>query len=103
MSKQVELVEIMRTHTPPRACMLQEETLYPPVSALFRKSPPLAVQGASGWIYHSTAFGCLRPAHLPRLMAILIIESSFFDPLILLTIMCVCANMRNFSLIFSHI
>ena len=73
--------------------VLEEEILYPPVQALFRKFPPKAVQGESGWIYHSKTFFLLRPAHLPRFFAILIIESSFFDPFILLTIMCNCATM----------
>ena len=85
---------------PSGTLMLEEETVYPPVSALFRQCPPTAVQGTSGWVYHSTTISCLRPAHPPRLIAILIIESSFFDPFILLTIMCVYAAILITSLIY---
>merc|ERR1719163_2159637 len=50
-------------------------------------------QGPSGWIYHSTSLLCLRPYHLPRRIAINIVESPVFDPFILITIMCNCITM----------
>ena len=73
--------------------VLEEEVVHAPVSALKSRSPPSTVQGASGWIYHSTSFLCLRVYDSPRKYAIMLVESSFFDPLILLTIMCNCFTM----------
>ena len=73
--------------------VLEEKKVYPPTAALWSRRPPPVTQGPSGWIYHSTSLGCLRPHHLPRRIAIVVIESSLFDPLILLTIMCNCSTM----------
>ena len=71
-----------------------EQELLPPVSAIAtQRPPPNAVQGASGWIYHSTSLGCLRVRHWPRRLAIYVVEHPVFDPLILLTIMCNCSTM----------
>ena len=71
----------------------EEEKVYPPVSALSTSNPPAVVKGESGWIYHSTSLGCLKPYHLPRRMAINVVESAVFDPFILLTIMVNCTTM----------
>ena len=72
---------------------LPEEIVYAPTSTLAGANPPMMAQGPSGWIYHSTSLGCLRPHHFPRRLAINIVESPIFDPLILLTIMCNCTTM----------
>ena len=72
---------------------LEEEPVYPPISALGSSNPPAAVQGDSGWVYHSTSLGCLKPHHLPRRIAIATVEAPFFDPLILTTILCNCTTM----------
>ena len=72
---------------------LAEAKVYPGLSALDGDKPARAVKGPSGWIYHSTAFGILRPHHFPRKLAIHIIENPIFDPLILITIMCNCTTM----------
>lgn len=71
----------------------EEEKVYPPVSMLASSNPPSVVKGKSGWIYHSTSLGCLRPYHLPRRLAINVVESAVFDPFILLTIMVNCTTM----------
>jgi hypothetical protein len=71
----------------------EEESVYPPTSALGSANPPSSAQGPSGWVYHSTSLGCLRPHHFPRRVAIMTVESPVFDPLILLTIMCNCITM----------
>ena len=71
----------------------EEEKVYPPVSMLASSNPPSVVKGKSGWIYHSTSLGCLRPYHLPRRLAINVVESAVFDPFILLTIMANCTTM----------
>ena len=71
----------------------EEEKVYAPVSALSNVNPPSIVQGGSGWIYHSTSFGCLKPYHFPRRLAINVVESTVFDPFILMTIMVNCTTM----------
>ena len=71
----------------------EEERVYAPVSALSGSKPPAVVRGNSGWIYHSTSLGCLKPYHWPRRLAINVVESSVFDPFILLTIMVNCTTM----------
>ncbi len=71
----------------------EEEKVYPGVSMLSSSNPPSIVKGASGWIYHSTSLGCLRPYHFPRRFAINVVESAVFDPFILLTIMVNCTTM----------
>ena len=73
--------------------VLEEKVVYPPIAALWSRRPPPVTQGPSGWIYHSTSLGCLRPHHCLRLIAINIVELPLFDPLILLTIMCNCVTM----------
>jgi hypothetical protein len=72
---------------------LPEEMVYAPVSTLGNENPPMMAQGPSGWIYHSTSLGCLRPHHFARRVCINIVESPIFDPIILLTIMCNCSTM----------
>ena len=37
---------------------------------------PAAVQGDSGWVYHSTSLGCLKPHHFPRRMAIMPVKTT---------------------------
>ena len=41
--------------------VLEEEKVYPGIERLTDRYPPSVVKGKSGWIYHSNAFGCLRP------------------------------------------
>ena len=65
----------------------------PDLSALEDVAPPTEVVGPSGRIYRSTSLGCLRPAHPPRRHAIRLVESRWFDPVILLTIICNCVTM----------
>lgn len=72
---------------------LPEEVVYAPTSALATSNPPQVAQGPSGWVYHSTSLGCLRPHHFPRRIAINVVESGPFDPLILITIMSNCTTM----------
>ena len=72
---------------------LPEEIVYAPISTLASSNPPMMAQGPSGWIYHSNSLGCLRPHHFPRRVAINIVESGPFDPLILVTIMANCFTM----------
>ena len=71
--------------------VLEEEASYPDLDALSTGAE--AVQGPSGWVYHSTSFGCLRPFHWPRRLAIRIVEHPLFDPLILATIIANCMAM----------
>lgn len=71
----------------------EEERQYPGLEGLDQSPPALAVKGPSGWIYHSTSFGCLRPHSCLRRLAIWVIEHPLFDPFILLTIMCNCSTM----------
>jgi hypothetical protein len=71
----------------------QEEAVHAPITALASANPPNSVQGPSGWIYHSTSLGCLRPHHLPRRLAIMTVENPIFDPFILMTIMLNCSTM----------
>ena len=72
---------------------LGEKTHFPPIGELCARKPPPAVQGQSGWVYHSRSFGCLRPEHWLRFLCIWIVESPIFDPFILLTILCNCITM----------
>ena len=50
-------------------------------------------RGPSGRLYSSTSFMCLRPAQQLRYSAIMTVESRFFEPFILLTILANCATM----------
>ena len=72
---------------------LMEKPVHPGLEALNQRRPAPVVQGPSGWIYHSTSLGCLRPHSCLRWMAIHIIEMPIFDPIILLTIMVNCSTM----------
>jgi voltage-dependent calcium channel L type alpha-1S len=72
---------------------LEEKGAHESIYALGLRYPPTAVKGASGWIYHSTSFGCMRPSFCLRRLAIHIVESPPFDPLILTTIIVNCATM----------
>ena len=73
--------------------VFEEEKVYPPLAHLTGSHPALAVQGPSGQIYWSKAFGVLRPHHFPRNLAIWIVENPVFDPIILITIMSNCVTM----------
>ena len=65
-----------------------EVDLYPGLEGLSMRPACQAVRGPSGWIYHSTSIFCMRPHHFPRNLTIHIVESSWFEPLIALTILC---------------
>jgi len=65
-----------------------EVDLYPGLEGLSMRPACQAVRGPSGWIYHSTSIFCMRPHHFPRNLTIYIVESSWFEPLIALTILC---------------
>ena len=83
----------VETEPPSDTLMLNEAPTYPPLTELKNGDPPKAVQGPSGWVYHSTSLGCLRPHHCIRSLAIHVIESSVFDPFIMITIICNCTTM----------
>ena len=70
-----------------------EMDLYPGLEGLSMRPACEAVRGPSGWIYHSTSIFCMRPHHFPRNVMIYIVESSWFEPLIALTILCNVATM----------
>jgi hypothetical protein len=55
--------------------------------------PPELVVGPSGWTYHDRSLCCLRPADVPRRLAIYFVEWRWFDPIILVTILCNCSSM----------
>ena len=61
----------------------------PPLDALNGAEPPADVAGPSGQVYGGASFCCLRPHDLPRLLAILLVESRFFEPVVAL---CIVAN-----------
>jgi hypothetical protein len=65
----------------------------PTLLALSADGSPEEVVGPSGKVYSSTSICCMRPYHHPRKLAIWVCESWFFDPAILLTIMCNCLTM----------
>jgi len=70
-----------------------EVDLYPGLEGLSMRPACQAVRGPSGWVYHSTSIFCMRPHHFPRNLTIYIVESSWFEPLIALTILCNVATM----------
>lgn len=72
---------------------LREKRKLGAVADLSRPNPPDSVGGRNGRVYEGKSLGFLRPADLPRRIAIFIVESRFFDPFILFTIMCNCATM----------
>ena len=56
--------------------------------------PPVAkCRGPSERLYSSVSLFCLLPGHEPRRSAIILVESRFFDPCILLAILANCATM----------
>ena len=63
------------------------------LDALSAKPPSLEIKGPSGRIYKGTSACGYRPADAPRRLAIRLVESRPFDPLILVTIICNCATM----------
>ena len=60
------------------------------LSALLWASPPATATGPSGVVYKGYSL-CMRPASEPRRSCIFLVESSRFDPLILLLIVLNCA------------
>jgi hypothetical protein len=72
------------------AAPAEEEIVLPPLSAL--ESGAEAVVGRDGKKYRNTSL-CLRPAHFPRKQCILLIESRWFDPLVLTIIGLNCVTM----------
>ena len=58
-----------------------------------RDEVPEEVVGDSGKLYNSTSIFCLQPGDQPRRLAIYIVESKPFDPIILFTILCNCVTM----------
>ena len=72
----------------------EKEARVPGLEALQSESPSItSVQGPSGVLYHSTSLFCLRVCDEPRRSCIRLVEASFFDPVILLTIMSNCVTM----------
>ena len=65
----------------------------PGLEALHSEPVAEEVAGPSGQVYNDTSIFCLRPGHQPRKGAILLVESWYFDPLILFTILANCATM----------
>ena len=51
------------------------------------------IRGPSEMVYRSRAFCCFRPSAPPRRLCIETIESKFFEPIILTTIMANCVTM----------
>ncbi len=65
----------------------------PGLDALYSSPDEFEVLGPSGKIYREQALFCLLPGYEPRRSAIMFIESRYFDPFILLTILANCATM----------
>ena len=65
----------------------------PGLEALFADPPADTICGASGRIYRSKTLGVYAVYDEPRRFCIRTVESPFFDPLILLTILCNCITM----------
>ena len=63
----------------------------PGLEALSVLPPPRVIMGPSGRLYHSESLGCLRVAQEPRRACIRLVESRFFDPIILTAILTNCA------------
>ena len=59
----------------------------PGLEGLSMRPPAEAIQGPSGWIYHSTSLFVLQPHHFPRNLMIQIVEAKAFEPAIAATIM----------------
>ena len=76
---------------------LDEKQVYEGIEQLCSKRPPAAVQGRSGWVYHSMSLGLFRPEHPLRFLCIWIVESPIFDPIVLLTIVANCVTMAMAS------
>ena len=63
------------------------------LKALDDAMPPREVVGPSQHIYRGTSLFCLRPADPPRRQCIHLIESMYFDSIILTAIICNCMTM----------
>lgn len=76
-----------------RALELEELKPPQPLSALEALPPPKKVIGPSGREYHGRSLCCMRVHDQPRRGAIQMVESRWFDPLILITILTNCVTM----------
>lgn len=65
----------------------------PPMEGLDWDPPAEEVVGQSGKLYASTSLFCLRPYHCLRRLAIEVVESRPFDPIILFAILANCTTM----------
>lgn len=63
------------------------------VLALYSDKPPKEVKGASGRNYGEKSLFCLEPAREPRRSCIFLVESPWFDNVILVTILANCVLM----------
>ena len=70
-----------------------DEAVTATLSALESTTPPWAVRGPSGRTYDSTSLCSLRPADQPRRAAILFLENTWFEPLVLATILANCITL----------
>ena len=64
-----------------------------PLDALDHSPPATKVVGPSGREYHAKALWCMNVGTEPRRRAIKMVESRWFDPLILVTILINCTTM----------
>ena len=76
-----------------REWYMANSMLAEPLSALERSPPAQKVFGPSGREYQSTSLLCMRVADQPRKASIYMVESWWFDPLILVTILTNCTTM----------
>lgn len=77
--------------TTPSAFTKGEAEKLPGLEGLDRNLPE--IRGPSKMVYRSRSLCCFKPAMQPRRLCIETIESSWFEPLILTTIMCNCLTM----------
>lgn len=63
------------------------------LEGLVREPPTDRVKGPSGRLYANASLWCMQVHHQPRKAAIYMVESSWFDPLILVTILANCFTM----------
>ena len=60
----------------------------PGLEALRGPEPAPVVVGRGGQIHRGLALGCLAPSRCLRRQAIMLVESAWFDPFVLVVIMC---------------
>ena len=63
------------------------------IEALYTHPEEFDILAPSGRVYRDTSIFCLLPGHEPRRSAIMFVESRYFDPFILVTILCNCVTM----------